>query len=214
MLNKSSFTRWAVIVLIIFYAGGVAGQSLPFTKSLFILLTPFILLMSIGLLLFFHEKWNKQFVYTILFIVVSGYLIEAAGVNTDLIFGRYSYGETLGFKLFNTPLIIGFNWFLMIYCSYIIVQKIKIHWTFQLIIAALLTTLYDFVMEPVAIKTGMWKWSENMIPLQNYFAWFTISLAYLIILKLLKSDFKNRFVLFLFSMQIIFFILLNFTWNK
>jgi putative membrane protein len=40
--------------------------------------------------------------------------LEVVGVKTGLIFGEYKYGSTLGIKLFEVPLIIGFNWVFVI----------------------------------------------------------------------------------------------------
>ena len=45
----------------------------------------------------------------------------------------------------------------------------------QSILAGLLCTLMDFVIEPIAIKYDFWSWEGNEIPLFNYLTWFVFS---------------------------------------
>ncbi len=212
--NDNIRIKQAAFVMAVIYAGGVLTSLFPAIKFLFIPFTPLILLLSIIVLFYFHSKKNLFFFLSCLVIIVSGFIIEAIGVNTGFIFGQYSYGNTLGFKLFNTPLIIGFNWLLVVYCAYVISQEFKVHRVLQIIVAALLTTFYDWFLEPAAIITGMWSWTGINIPFQNYVAWFVISIIFLTFLTLTKMKAENKFAFWLFPLQILFFILLNFTWGK
>ena len=43
--------------------------------------------------------------------------------------------------------------------------------------AAFLATGFDWIMEPVAMKLDYWQWVGQIIPFQNYRAWFLIGLA-------------------------------------
>ena len=38
--------------------------------------------------------------------------------TVETMFGDYSYGKVLGYQVNNVPVIIGINWFLIIYCFY------------------------------------------------------------------------------------------------
>ena len=116
----------AKIILGIFFGVGIAGFSFPFSREYFMELTPFAILLSLGFLLIYHEPAPDR--KTILFFIsvaVITWLIEAAGVATGFIFGTYSYGEGLGIRILNTPLLIGINWFMMIYTSYCIAGRIS-----------------------------------------------------------------------------------------
>ena len=42
--------------------------------------------------------------------------VELVGTKTGMLFGDYSYGKVLGPALQGVPLIIGINWFIMMYC--------------------------------------------------------------------------------------------------
>jgi hypothetical protein len=35
--------------------------------------------------------------------------------------------------------------------------------------------MFDWIMEPVAIRLDYWTWAGGDIPMQNYFAWFVIA---------------------------------------
>lgn len=91
--------------ILIFYTIGVLGFLIPWTQALFITITPFALLMSTYLLVIYHENYSIKAILVFTAIAFIGFFIEVAGVNTGLIFGNYIYGDALGLKAFNTPLI-------------------------------------------------------------------------------------------------------------
>jgi putative membrane protein len=76
--------------------------------------------------------------------------------------------------------------------------------------AAMLSTLFDWVLEPTAIKLGYWQWTPaGKIPLYNFVCWFIISAALLVIFRLLKFDKHNQFAVHLFIIQLLFFLVLQ-----
>lgn len=198
------------IVLVIYYVVGVAGLSIPATQGLFAALTPFSLLMSLIVLLFYHKSWKPLHVFAFFAIALLGYLAELAGVLTGLVFGEYWYGQTLGVKLFETPLMIGVNWLMLIYCVHTIFEKPDWPWWVKVPAGAFLMVAYDFIMEPVAVSLDMWSWGGAVIPLQNYVAWFVISLLFLGIMRLAVGKTYNGLAPWLFAVQSGFFLALNF----
>ena len=111
-LNRSSIS---IVVLIIFYFVGVVGVLFGDAKS-FLLLTPANLLLTLFILLINDRNINTHW-RLFLITALGGLAIEIIGVNTAFPFGHYSYGATLGWKLFQTPFIIGVNWLLLIYAT-------------------------------------------------------------------------------------------------
>ncbi len=106
-------------ILLWVYGVGLAGMLLPFSRELFMMITPLNLLFAT--LFLFWGRWPAgRVIVTGFFIAIASFFVEALGVNTGRIFGAYSYGRTLGPALLNTPLIIGLNWFLLIYCTNVI----------------------------------------------------------------------------------------------
>ena len=105
----------AVIILGLFHISGIiAIVATPF-RDVFLSLTPLNLLISAVLLFIFHEKYSKIHVLSFVIIAILGYIFEVIGVNTGKIFGVYTYGPVLGWKLLETPLIIGVNWIILTY---------------------------------------------------------------------------------------------------
>lgn len=194
--------------LIIFYIVGVTGFLLPYTRNIFIYITPMALLLNVFLLLKYHPIYSVKYVSVVLFLFISGYFIEVAGVNTGVIFGMYNYGNTLGLKLLNTPLIIGINWVFLTYASLSVSSLlIKNSWM-QLVVAPAIMVVYDVVMEQVAPRIDMWHWQGNVIPVKNYISWFVIGLFFVSLFKLLKIDTRNPLAVTLLVSQFVFFFLL------
>ncbi len=214
-MGATSYNRAAKIAgyfFVIYYIVGGVGLTLPSTRETFTNLMPLTLLLSAAILLFFHRKWRSTDAIVLLFIAITGYLIEVLGVLTGHVFGVYEYGSALGFKLFGTPLIIGLNWMMLTYCVYAIMEDTKLFWPLKALTAAVLMVAYDVVMEPVAIRLDMWDWPLNSaVPMQNYQAWFIISLVFLAAMHLAKINTGNRVAPWLFGVQFAFFLVLNLT---
>jgi len=198
------------IIFVIFFGVGVLGLYYKETRDLFITLTPFSLLLGMGLMFMMHEKWQLKHVLVFGVIVLMGFFVEVAGVLTGLVFGEYSYGRALGFKIWGTPPMIGLNWLMLIYAVYYIVNRWKIPVVLKILAGATLMVIYDIIMEPVAIQLDMWSWGGGDIPLQNYIAWFFISVVMLAIFYLSKIEYRNKVASALFFVQMGFFLILNF----
>jgi putative membrane protein len=169
-----------------------------------------VLLLSFFTVLLFHSLFNQKFIAILLVICLLGFFIEVIGVSTLLIFGHYWYGNGLGFKFLNTPLLIGVNWFFLVYCSAIIIDKFPVHYGFKIILAALLMLLYDIILEQVAPSIDMWHWNGNVVPLQNYFAWFIIAGFFQGLLKWSGIKIQNQIAGTIFVCQALFFLSLIF----
>lgn len=180
-----------------------------------ITLTPYILLsMGVIVLILTGVLKSKQIVFWFVITYMYTLILEITGVKTGLIFGEYSYGDVLGFKLFGVPLIIGFNWLFVIAGAYSVSCFISSNKFIIILSTALLSVVFDILLEPVAVKLGYWKWSNGIIPYQNYAAWFLISasatagLVYLNNKNYLIKN--NEMFVHYFAAQLIFFLALNF----
>jgi len=193
--------------IIFFYLIGAIGLVIPETNSIFIQLIPFALLFSVCILSLYH-KTNSIYKSILLFLLIAiiGYITEVVGVSTHLIFGNYSYGTGLGIKLFNTPLLIGINWALLVYFTACIFQKVKINNGLKLLGASLLMLFYDIILEQVAPNIDMWSWYNNRIPLQNYIAWFILAFLFQLLVYKFKLLYNNKIAATLFICHLSFFI--------
>ncbi|HYQ55898.1 MAG TPA: carotenoid biosynthesis protein, partial [Draconibacterium sp.] len=159
--------RYFVLFLVIFYAVGFAGLSVSATRDLFIYLTPFALLLSSFIVALFHSKLSAKTILIFVFIYATSFIVELIGVNTGAIFGGYTYGHGLGIKLFNTPLIIGLNWLLLVYVSNSVMEKTNWNPLFKVLGASFLLLAYDVLLEQVAPQLSMWTFSQSTIPIKN-----------------------------------------------
>jgi len=202
---------YSTLFLLLTYLSGAIGLSIPNFRPFFLQLVPFNLLLSFSILIAYHStKINLRFIFISSIIVLLTFLAEIIGVNTGEIFGLYSYGNSLGIKLWNTPPIIGINWFILIYTSSVTVRFIHMIWL-RSIVVALIMLLFDIIMEPVAIRLDFWTWQQNQIPLQNYVAWFMISFVMSLLFNYSLPRFSNPTASVLLCLQTLFFLVLRIT---
>jgi uncharacterized membrane protein len=161
-------------------------------------------------------KFFSKFDIWAIIVIIFSLFIEAIGVKTGQIFGKYNYGETLWPQIMNVPIAIGFAWFLMLICSIALMQRLPIinnsNFWIQIFIISILMTFFDFMMEPAAIKLNYWSWYKNTVPIQNYFAWFVISFILMILawqMKVLKLKF-TKVVMHGYFAQLVYFIMIMF----
>ncbi len=197
------------IFIIIIYLVGLAGFSSEEYRPLFRKMIPLTILLTFAILLLFHEPWKKKTVVVLVGITIFTFFIEVAGVKTGYIFGDYTYLGSLGFEMFNTPLMIGINWVFLLYSVYTIINKINIYHMSKLFLGALLMVLLDISLEPVADNLGMWEWSSENVPLRNYVAWYFISLLMLSVLRRFLKEADNKLAGTVFVSQVVFFVALN-----
>ena len=216
----------ALAIAIIFHTVGLVGILLV-NKDFFISLTPLNLLLSFALVLWTQEDKANYFWLFVLICFVTGIFTEWLGVNHQLLFGEYKYLSPLGVQWQGVPLLIGVNWFVIMYCCGMTVQLIlnKIwnrlkdddmpvrrdvgFWAIVLD-GALLATFFDWVMEPVAVKLGFWQWlGDGSIPFKNYWSWFLVSVFLLLLFRLFQFKKNNLFAVHLLLIQLLFFLILR-----
>ncbi|HKK09904.1 MAG TPA: carotenoid biosynthesis protein [Bacteroidales bacterium] len=210
-MTINNYQKHFKFFIILIYAVGVAGLSLPASRELFQTLTPLNLLMMSGILFVFHRPWNGKTIALFAGIALAGFFAELAGVQTGLVFGDYGYGQTLGLQISGTPLLIGINWLILIYMVFHLLQDLQMHRTLKILLGALIMVSYDLLLEPVAIQLDFWNWQGGAIPLQNYVAWFAISVVFLSLLSLSSYRSENKVSNILLGSQFSFFLILNLT---
>ena len=144
-------------------------------------------------------------------IVVLSIVAEGLGTNHGLLFGNYTYGQTLGMKIWNVPLLIGINWLVLTYAAYVLFRNIRTHVIVRAMLAAFFLVLYDFLLERPAGILDMWNWENMIIPFKNYATWFVFSFVFVLFFSWRRLDIKNPIAVFLILTQFVFFLLLNLT---
>ena len=203
-LNSSKTAGFFVV----FYLVGIAGMLLPFSFLFFVKLIPVALLLSSLALAFFHKNFNSKTLFVFISIYIIGFFVEVAGVNTGLIFGNYIYGESLGIKLFNTPLIIGINWLLLVYITASVLELSKLTMLLKILFGAFLMLGYDLIIEQIAPILDMWTWQNEKVPLKNYVTWFLLALVFHTVIQVFKIKTKNKLAPVILVCQVLFFLVL------
>ncbi len=195
--------------IIILYVVGVFGTAIPFTREIFIILITFVVLISLFILIIFHSPVTGSKIWlTFIAIFIASYFIEVAGVNTGSIFGSYSYGKGLGFKIFKTPLLIGLNWVLLIYCTAAVFDRLSVNNIIKISGASMLMVIYDIIMEQVAPHMDMWSFEGGIVPLKNYISWFALAILFHSVVKFAGIRITNKFAPLVFYCQAGFFLVL------
>jgi bisanhydrobacterioruberin hydratase len=201
----------ATIICLMFHISGAIGISLG--EQWFVIKTPLNLIISAGLILWTAPKINSYFIFFAILAVSIGMFVEWIGVNTQLLFGHYYYTDILGFQTLGVPWLIGCNWFIVCYCSGMISQLVfkKEQIFIRALIIASLATLFDYLMEPIAISLKFWQWlPDNKIPVFNYTCWFIFSFIIGLFYNPKKIE-QNHFAIILLAIQALFFLTLRFT---
>jgi putative membrane protein len=201
---------WKIrLFFVLFYSVGVAGLYLPLSRELFRNLIPLALLLSFATLMAFQPSMRKPATLLFfLFVWAASFLVEMAGVHTGKIFGVYTYGTGLGWKIHGTPLMIGINWLMLTLFFADLTDRTGVKgWTAPLVSAAGMVA-YDLVLEQAAPDLDMWSWAGGTIPLQNFTAWFLLALVFQVLLRILRIPFRNPLSMTLLLCQFCFFLLL------
>ena len=226
MHKKNLLNNSALFIALLFHVCGLIGMLFTPYKDWFIQNTPLNLLVMAALIIITQTEKNIAFFLFAAICFIVGFAVESTGTHTGILFGNYIYGNVLGVKFFDVPLIIGLNWFVIIYCVGVtteayenrmlkrITEKgIEIKTNVQaisfVIDAAVLIVLFDWVMEPVAVKLGFWQWQNDEIPFFNYISWFVISALLLSLFKQMPFKKRNIFAVNLFLIELLFFLILR-----
>jgi putative membrane protein len=219
-----SFHKYSpLFIVLLFHVTGLLGILFTPYKDWFVNNTPVVLLTMFLLLTNSQIKSFKAYILFSFIAFMTGMVTEIIGVNTGLLFGNYAYGEVLGPKIYGVPFLIGLNWFVIVYCAGALLTQgvellknklqIKINGFASSILViiggAAITTCFDFILEPVAVKLHFWSWENGQVPLLNYLCWFIISAILLVVKMYFKSIRINSFAISLLIIQALFFLMLN-----
>ena len=172
--NFSIFFVWLINISGFF---GILSEQ----KEFFLSSSPYVLTMTLFLLIV-NNSLEKKFLLRLFYIFLLGLTVEIIGVNFSFFFGEYEYGENLGFKIFNVPIVIGFNWVLLIILTgnfaHNIFPKSIIS---KILFGSTLMILLDLLIEISAPKLNYWEFATHPVPFSNYLWWFIFSVLFHII---------------------------------
>jgi bisanhydrobacterioruberin hydratase len=218
-------TQIATAIAILFHTIGFVGMFV--SKDFFVTTTALNLLLMLGLLIYTQKKINTAFIIFFILCFSTGIAVEIIGTSTGYLFGQYEYGTMLGPVIKNVPLVIGVNWFIIMYCCGVAVHTVieKLSNRLEIVTGerpkaiklvsiisdgAMLAVIFDWIMEPASIKLGFWKWlGDGEIPAFNYLTWFGISTFIMVAFAFLKFEKQNIFAVHLLMIMAMFFMLIR-----
>ena len=130
-----------------------------------------------GKLLFETGIRSQKVALSFALVLAGGYGSEWLGITTGFPFGSYHYTDVLGISLFGVPVAMSMAWAgVMITCLLISDSSSRWHRAWQ---TGLACVLLDLVLDPVAVRMGLWTWHQPGgwfgIPYSNFLGWFGVA---------------------------------------
>ncbi|MBF9223276.1 carotenoid biosynthesis protein [Hymenobacter ruricola] len=213
--------RVAQGLVLLFHVTGFVGLAFSKDPDFYLRFTPLTLVLTALLLLAFQRERTASFWSFCVSVLVLGFAVEFVGVNSNgALFGHYTYGDTLGFKLFEkvsmggyllngVPPMIGVNWLIMTYVCGMLARYLPLPELPRTVLAALLMVGFDMCVEPVAGRYDFWHWTANVIPLQNFRDWFIVACVLQMLFNRARFPKFNALVPLVYLTQLLFFFLLG-----
>jgi len=188
LYNNKELLRFSVFFVWLINISGFFGV-LSDQKDFFLSTSPFAILITFILLVLNYDFKQKGFITAVISIITIGFLVEFLGVNYDLFFGSYEYGNNLGYKIGGVPIIMSVNWLVLIFLTGSLTEKIIPNsLPLKVMFASLLMVFLDIFLEICAPKLDYWQFHDDIVPMSNYNSWFVISAICLYIyFRLIKN---------------------------
>ena len=177
--KNKKLKAFAILWVTLVHFFGIIG--VYFLPDWFLPATPLVILVSAIVVILRYEKYRQSRIVAFIVIALLAYLIEVYGVQTGNLFGTYTYGNNLGWKLFGVPIIIGVNWAALLMVS----QQLTTHYIginnrfFSAVSVGVLMTMFDLLLEVLAPQFEFWSFTHlNYAPLQNFIGWFGVSFCF------------------------------------
>ena len=178
----------------------IAGTS----RDIFPVFTPLaMMLIGIGSVVLTYELTGRT-VGALSGAIVFLFLCQALGANTGFPFGDFAYTNRLGPKVFDVPLLMPFAWFSLLIPAWVSADKVLKYR--NVIIASLIVTAVDALLEFAADTLDLWHWQGGLPTELNSLSWFGVSyVVFTILSKNAKEKELSPIVPHLLLAQILYF---------
>ncbi len=167
--------------------------------------TPLNLTLITLFLLWLFPIANKKTIITAITLFSIGIVVEALGVRNEWIFGRYFYGDNLGPKILDVPILIGVNWMMLTFITAATASRfIKPVWG-KILVGSALMVILDVFIEHSAYGFNFWFFDGDAVPLRNYIAWFVIGGVLHSIYHFLSLKGDTKLSVHIYLSQLVFF---------
>lgn len=201
---KAFSQRYGGPIILIFHGVGIALLT-GVWRDQAVQLTP----LNLGLLALLYVLARERVEHALYYALpaVLGFVVEMIGTNTGIPFGQYAYSSILGPGLWNTPFMIGILWWVLLRSFTDVLNRLWSNDWFVSISTGLAMVALDILIEPVAISLNFWQWEQVEVPMENYLAWFGLSVLFAWICK--KGNSRNPLSIWVITILAVFFISVN-----
>lgn len=198
--------KLSIFLIWLFHVSGGIGIIYS-DASWFVGATPLNLSLSF-LLLVLNTKLNKGAVLMFISCYLVGMLAEIVGVHFGFIFGAYAYGEILGTKFLEVPLLIGINWCILVFITGSIAGYFTSSFWQKTLLGVGLMLALDAVIEPIAPVLDFWAFEGGLASFHNYLGWALVALPLQMGFHKWNIKVEGVFPFHLYILQFLFFTLL------
>ena len=207
-MKPGSFSRQTVILsgLYAFYAIVALLNILAGPRYSPPLVTPIVMaLAGIAAILLTYEMRFKT-IGAIAGILVFLFFCQALGANSGFPFGDFAYSSQLGPKVFDVPVIMPFAVLSFLVPAWVAADKVLRYR--NAVVAAIIVTAFDAVLELAADSLDLWHWRGGSPTELNYISWFGVSyVVFTILQKYATEKEQNPLVPHLLFAQLLCFAL-------
>lgn len=204
-MNPDKLRSASIGMIWLVHVSAIIGITLGY-EDWFVEKTPFnLLLIFVVVAVNFPMRTMRHWIWFVIFFLV-GYLAEWLGVHHGLIFGDYTYGDNLGWKLDGIPLMIGVNWAVLIMITGAMATRVFSTLARRILGGAGFMVFLDLFMEQVAPRFDFWVFAGGEAPVQNYFGWFAVAaLLHAAFQKFIRYG-DDIFSMHVYGAQLLFFV--------
>ena len=138
-----------------------------------------------------HALFAYGFTYAIRFLLITfiySLLVEQVGMRTTWPFGSYEYSPSLGYQIFDVPLVVPFARIMMAHSVFIAARRVAPNFVF--LVGGYGLMAWDLFLDPQMVSAGRWIWEisgrsvpfQPEIPLSNTFGWFLTGIGLMALL--------------------------------
>lgn len=196
----------AVIILMIVYMASLIGFTTPHQQAWYLYYTPYFLLLNGLILLVYQKGWDKKWGLFLGSTLLVGALVEALAVHSGWLYGSYSFGENLGWKVAEVPAVMPIYWLVVVVSSAILAAQLFSQNTLgRVALGTTLTVGLTVLVQQVAAQLGFWYVEAEK--LGQYIAVQSLVVAFLHYLFVYwKASSKNAIAGYVYGGLLIFFV--------
>ena len=141
----------------------------------------------------YKSKRAQQSIAILIGLYFFAILFETFAIKTGWPYGSFYYGDSIGYRFFNTtPWTVGFAFPPILLLAYYVGQKLHQKKLYLYLVAGITAMLVDMVLDPAATTLKLWTWEKGGqfygVPLQNFVGWVIAGfIGAIIIHQILKN---------------------------